>query len=218
MIKLSNSTISIFRECPLCFWLQFRMGIKRPDTIFPSLPSGMDMVIKHYFDSFRGKALPPELKGLDGARLFDDVMLLNAWRSMMKGIIYEDKTLDATLKGVVDDMLVIDGKMVILDFKTRGFPLKEDTHRHYQGQLDIYTYLLEKNGFDAGHYGYLLFYYPDKIIDSGVVMFDTKPVKMDTNPMNAEAVFRSAVECLRSDEPPQPSAGCGHCMYAAARK
>ena len=31
-------------ECPRCFWLQIVKNIKRPQGIFPSLPSGMDQV------------------------------------------------------------------------------------------------------------------------------------------------------------------------------
>jgi len=37
-------------ECPRCFWLQIVKNIKRPAGIFPSLPSGMDKILKVHFD------------------------------------------------------------------------------------------------------------------------------------------------------------------------
>ncbi len=63
-IKLSPSTIGLFLECPYCFWLQFNKIIHGPRGIFPSLPSGMDTVIKRYYDIYREReALPPEIEG-----------------------------------------------------------------------------------------------------------------------------------------------------------
>ena len=61
-IKLSPSTINLFLECPRCFWFEKAKGIKRPRGIFPSLPGGMDRVIKESFDGFPAKqTLPSEL-------------------------------------------------------------------------------------------------------------------------------------------------------------
>ena len=61
---LSPSALGLFKNCPRCFWLEKVKNIKRPRGIFPSLPGGMDAVIKTYFDTFRAKKeLPPELDG-----------------------------------------------------------------------------------------------------------------------------------------------------------
>lgn len=219
MIKLSPSTLNLFLECPLCFWMQFRKGISHPSSIFPSLPSGMDRVLKAHFDSYREKGLlPPELSELDGMKLFDKMELLKVWRNNLKGIAYEDKKVGAILRGAVDDVLVDGKKLVVLDFKTRGFPLKEDTHESYQEQLNIYTYLLEKNGFDAEHYAYLLFYYPNMVNGDGSVLFNRKLVKMKTSPSDAEKLFHSAVKLLQDDEPPKESDDCDHCRYVTVRR
>lgn len=219
MIKLSPSTLNLFLECPLCFWMQFNKGIRHPETIFPSLPSGMDRVLKAHFDSYREKGLlPPELSELDGMKLFDKIELLKVWRNNLKGISYEDKKVGAILRGAVDDMLVDGEKLVVLDFKTRGFPLKEDTHKSYQEQLNIYTYLLEKNGFDAEHYAYLLFYYPNIVNGDGSVLFNRKLVKMKTSPSDAEKLFHSAVKLLQNDEPPKEADDCGHCRFVSVRR
>ena len=71
--KFSPSSLSLLKECPRCFWLAFNKNIKRPNGIFPSLPSGMDRILKIHFDNFMKKGkLPPELKDLDGYSLFDN--------------------------------------------------------------------------------------------------------------------------------------------------
>jgi hypothetical protein len=86
-VSLSPSSLKLFKECPRCFWIQFNKGIKRPNGAFPTLPSGMDRILKNHFDSFRDKGLlPPELQKLEGVKLFDDVKLLEVWRNNLKGI------------------------------------------------------------------------------------------------------------------------------------
>mgnify|MGYP001603839858 CR=1 FL=1 len=66
MYKFSPSTLNLLKDCPKCFWLQFKKDIKRPVSIFPSLPSGIDKTLKEYFDLFLQKnELPPELKSLE---------------------------------------------------------------------------------------------------------------------------------------------------------
>ncbi|MCX6774543.1 MAG: hypothetical protein NTY99_00435 [DPANN group archaeon] len=49
-IKLSPSSLNLFKDCPRCFWLDKIKGISRPEGIFPSLPSGIDKVLKEHFD------------------------------------------------------------------------------------------------------------------------------------------------------------------------
>ena len=49
-IVLSPSALNLFLECAKCFWLEKNRGIHRPAGAFPSLPGGMDAVLKKYFD------------------------------------------------------------------------------------------------------------------------------------------------------------------------
>src|SRR2546426_18115 len=79
--KLSPSSLSLLKDCPRCFWLHFRKGIKRPEHVFPSLPAGMDRIFKKHFDSFGERGmLPPELRQLENLRPFADRELLSIWR------------------------------------------------------------------------------------------------------------------------------------------
>lgn len=185
-------------ECPRCFWLHHNKGKKRPAGIFPSLPSGMDRILKIHFDKFRDKGkMPPELKTkeCEGCKLFDNKELLEEWRNNRKGISFADKQ-GNILHGAVDNLLVKGKKLIVLDYKTRGFPLKDDTAEHYQNQLDIYNFLLRKNGYDTEDFSFLLFYYPKEVLESGAVIFDTKLIKMKVDVDDAEKLWKKALKLL----------------------
>jgi len=138
----------------------------------------MDRVLKVHFDKFRDKGeMPPELcedSHCDNMKLFDDVGKLDVWRNNFKGIVWEDG--GNVLRGAIDNILVKDGKLIVLDYKTRGYPLKEDTAGHYQLQLDVYNFLLRKNGYESEDYGFLLFYVPREVTETGEFLFDNNRV------------------------------------------
>ncbi|MEK6953362.1 MAG: PD-(D/E)XK nuclease family protein [Nanoarchaeota archaeon] len=213
--KISPSSINLMLECPRCFWLQLVKGEKRPETPFPSLPSGMDKVLKEHFDRFMEKGeLPPELKeqecANDGCKLFNDKEKLKIWRSNFKGIELLDKKSNILLHGAIDNLLIKGKKLIVLDYKTRGFPLKEDTHEHYITQMDIYNFLLRKNGYETEDYTYLLFYYPNRVTETGEVIFDTNLIKIKTDSKRGEKVFKEAIKALQGNEP-KPNKECGFC-------
>lgn len=213
MVKLSPSALKLLRECPRCFWLHHVKGIRRPEVVFPTLPSGMDRVLKAHFDAYRDKgALPPELRELSGVKLFDDVELLKVWTNNRKGIAWTDSS-GNTLRGAIDYLLVKGPKLIVLDFKTRGYPLKEDTPDPYQDQLDIYNFLLRKNGYATEDYSYMLFYYPESIDSHGHVKFHADLVKLDVSVKNAASLFAKALEALAGREP-KPAEECGFCAWA----
>ncbi|MFH1840280.1 MAG: PD-(D/E)XK nuclease family protein [Nanoarchaeota archaeon] len=209
--KLSPSALNLMLECPRCFWLTQHKVWKRPAGIFPSLPSGMDRVLKEHFDRFMEKGeLPPELCENDycqDLKLFDDKSLLDVWRSNFKGISFTDEK-GNILHGAVDNILMKEKKLIVLDYKTRGYPLKEDTHKHYQLQMDIYNFLLRKNSYKTEDYTFLLFYYPNKVTETGEVVFDTKLIKMETSAENGEKVWNDALKLLNKG---CPQDGCGWC-------
>lgn len=208
--KLSPSALNLMGECPRCFWLTKHEVWKRPAGIFPSLPSGMDRILKKHFDRFRDKGtLPPELmeNGCKDCKLFNEDKLLKIWQSNFKGIRWEDKN-GNILFGAVDNILVRGKKLIVLDYKTRGYALKEDTAAHYQNQLDIYNFLLRKNGYQTEDFGYLLFYVPDDVTKTGEVIFDTKLVKMKISVKNAEHIFQNAIKLLNSNCPKKTCEWC----------
>jgi len=209
--KLSPHSISQMEECPRCFWLERHEVWKRPLGIFPSLPSGMDTILKKHFDKFIMKSrLPPELcenKLCEGLKLFDDLSKLDVWRNNFKGLRWTDDK-GNELHGAIDNILVKGKKLIVLDYKTRGFPLKEDTHESYRNQMNIYNLLLRKNGYETENYSFLLFYYPKEVLETGEVVFDTKLVKMDVDVKSAEELWKKAIKMLNG---PCPEESCEWC-------
>jgi len=133
--------------------------------------------------------------------------LLAIWRSNFKGIKYEDKD-GNILRGAVDNILVKGKKLIVLDYKTRGYAVKEDTADHYQDQLDIYNFLLRKEGYDTEDYAFLLFYVPKEVTETGAVIFDTDLVKMKVDVGNAEKIFEKALKLLNDDCPVKACVWC----------
>jgi len=215
--KFSPSSLNLLKDCKRCFWLRFNKDIRRPDSIFPSLPNGMDKILKQYFDDFRDKGkIPPELKELKGIKLFEDKELLKEWRNNRKGIRWEDKK-GNILRGAVDNILKKGKKLIVLDYKTRGYPLKENTAGYYQDQLDMYNLLLRKNDYDTEDYGYLLFYHPTGVNKNGDIVFHTDLIKMKINIKNAENIFKKALKVL-NDKIPKYDEECGFCKWVEVNK
>ena len=214
MIKVSPSLIGSLLECPRCLWLHFNEGIKRPSGIFPSLPSGMDGVFKRYFDSYRKKGLLPiEIDGKVIGKLFNDQEQLKIWGNNRKGLQAEFPKYDLILRGAIDDLLIAPNeKFEPFDFKTRGYPIKEDTHEHYQHQLDLYALLFEKNGHPSTDYGYLLFFYP-KSYSKNKATFITELVKMNVSPERGLEVLKKVHEIV-SGRKPRAQRKCAYCEYS----
>ena len=215
--KLSPHTLNLFVECPRCFYQDVKEKNPRPKGHFPSLPSGMDLVIKRHFDEYRGtNHLPPELRNLQDLEdtvLFDNKKLISEWRNQWKGLVWKDG--GSILHGALDDVLIKDDKLIVMDYKTRGFPLKEKP-TYYQLQLDIYDFLLQQNGHQTADYAFLLFYYPvrisgDRITGDGTVLFHTELVKMNVDAKNAQKTFIDAIALLEGAKP-EKNEKCEFCQ------
>ncbi|MCL6500896.1 MAG: PD-(D/E)XK nuclease family protein [Candidatus Pacearchaeota archaeon] len=213
VFKLSPSSLSLMEECPRCFWLTKHGIWKRPEVIFPSLPGGMDRILKKHFDKFMAmKIMPPELREnveCSGCRLFGNIELLKQWRNERKGLVWRDHE-GNILHGAIDNLLVKGNKLIVLDYKTRASAAKEETAGYYKNQLDIYNFLLRKNGYETEDYSFLLFYFPKEVLDTGEVVFDTQLVKMQVSIENAERLFNKALKLLRGPCP-SPKEGCAWC-------
>ena len=190
-------------------------GISRPETPKSSLPTGMDLLIKKYFDFFRNKGeLPPEIKGKVQGKLISDQKILNEWRSTFRNSKprYFDQELNAVLFGGLDECLVDNQFYIPVDYKTRGFNLKDDSLSYYQTQLDCYTLLLEAEGLKHLSFGYLIFYIPENIAQNGLIKFKVEIYKIETNPKRALKIFKEAVKTLRGPKP-KPSSNCQFCLW-----
>ncbi len=176
----------------------------------------MDNVFKKYFDEYRMNGeLPPEIEGRVEGRLFEDVKQLSAWRDFnfgRGGISAQLPEYDMVLNGAIDELLVApDGRFIPFDFKTRGYPTKEDTHEHYRHQLDLYALLFQKNGMEPAGHGYLLFFWPESY-SLGTANFKNELVKMDVSPSRGLSVLAKVHEIVSGKMPPAHKM-CEFCTY-----
>lgn len=213
--QVSPSGLNLFKDCPRCFWLEKVRNIKRPRGIFPSLPSGMDRVIKSYFDIYRAKGtLPPELlqrNEFRGVSLFENLAQLERWRNWRTGLEYLAG--NTRLFGALDDLLLKGDLYIPFDYKTKGSPTnEEDATKYYQTQLDCYALMLEANGLKTVGYGFLLYYSPKVVGENGNVSFEIQPIKIETNIQRAKDLFQKAVACV-SGSAPKASSNCEYCGW-----
>jgi hypothetical protein len=231
IVRFSNSTLGTFEDCPRCFWLEQRYGIKRPRGPFPSLPGGVDRKLKVYFDKHMSAGtLPPEMAELVGATPYPDRAKMEEWRNWRNLIIDipdENGVVIAQLSGALDELVLWPDKLCSpYDYKTRGAPPVEGASDEYYGtQLDIYHLLVEEGcGLKCNGDGYLGYYWPEDVTGHGDFKFTTCLVKLPTDPQRAIKLVRAAVACLESDVLPDvamamdkkgnSAVSCEFCAYA----
>ena len=210
MPQLSASTLKLFQECPRCFWLHINRRLERPRGPFPSLPSGIDRVLKGYFQRYRTQGvLPPLIAGkLDGT-LASSALTLG----------FNDEATGARLWGKLDDCVALpDGRLAPLDHKTRA-SAPDDlsyTQRYYQFQMDVYTLLLERNGHRTSRTAHVVYYFPlEGRLHEGFP-FGVAVHTVATRPEEAYRIFIEGTRCLGGPLPRRGDA-CEFCRLAESR-
>jgi hypothetical protein len=221
-MQLSSSALSVFVDCKRCFFLDRKMKAPRPRGIFPSLPGGVDGILKKRLDSFRGQ-LPPEFVAvpeLQGWTLFDDAEKLSKWRqwNSKEALKYTDAKGNILVGGLDDVLSNGDGILAPADYKTKGSePCQEDCEKYYKRQLDIYALLLStRKDFQVAEFGALFYFWPIEDGD-GLVKFESKTFFMDVSAARAKDLFNEALKLLAQDELPEADPGCEYCRTFSTR-
>ena len=212
---LSPHTLNLFIECPRCFWFHMVRGgyYKRPQQPASTLPSGMDGLIKKYFDVYRQKQLmPPEIKDIKG-RLIEKSHI-SKWRNWKTGLKFTDND-GCMLIGALDECLIENNMYIPMDYKTRGFPLKYDSTSYYTLQMSCYNFLLHKNNYSVSNYAYLVFYIPSDYPSEGIIKFGVEPIRIETYHLDkVYSIFRSALSTIFKSEPPPMAQDCPFCGWS----
>jgi len=209
MIKLSPTSLNLFLECPRCFWLYINKGMKRPSIPVATITTGLDRVIKEYFNHYRAKGILPPLLGNKVPGKLISNLPKKGW------LEFRDDKIESVLGGYLDECLHLGNNFyAALDHKTRGAK-PESTHRAHQFQMDTYTFLLEENGLPTKRVAYLIYYIPKAVqIVERAIEFEAVPVEIKTNPGYAKEVFYAAISVLKKSIP-LPHQDCGFCQWTA---
>lgn len=206
---ISPSALGIFKDCPRCFYLDRNMKIIRPRGIFPSLPGGVDAVMKSYHDDMRATG-----GVVDGVNLFKDQGNLALWRNWRTGMKIE--TPDYVFVGAIDDLAIeSDGTFSPYDFKSKGSEPEEDyPAKYYQTQMDSYALMLEHHGMRPSGKAYFRFVWPiyDQTRPDGI-SFGAKTLTLATDKKRAIDLLSNAVACLSSSKIPESGENCEHCLW-----
>lgn len=217
MIRLSPSSLSDFKKCPLLFWLDKHHDLKMPRGAFPSLPGGMDRVLKGYYDRHReAGVVPQELLGKIPATLglFKDQAQLKKWRFWKSGLAV-DLGAGRVVSGALDDLLYDPAAdlYAVIDYKTRGAIWKPGATEEYYGtQADTYDLMLTANGRKTTGKAYFAYYWPKDTIGATAAAtadvparvdfsFDADVVQIATDTARAGELAIKAFECLEGPMP-----------------
>lgn len=225
--KLSRSKLDLFMSCPRCFYLDNRLGLSRPPGFPFNLNSAVDTLLKKEFDIHRAKGEKHPLiekYGVDARPVGHDE--LNVWRENFKGVRYTDPETGLMITGAIDDLWIDSkGNYIVVDYKATSKSgeieaLDQDWHDGYKRQMEVYQWLLRKNGLTVSDMGYFVYCNGDTDKDA----FDAKlefritliPYKGDDSWV-ADAI-KAAHKCLCSDKIPEARADCDYCRYFEARE
>ena len=224
--RLSRSKIDLFLECPRCFYLDNKLGTKRPG--FPSfnLNIAVDELFKKEFDHFRAKKAPhPTMTEYQINAIPFAHQQLDEWRDTFAGIETVHQPTGLTVCGGVDDIwLHSSGELIIVDYKSTSKEGRIEAltdspwDQQYKRQLGVYRWLLEQTGFKVQPTGYLVYANASKAepdFDNKLV-FETTLVPVETDVEWIEPTLVQIKTCLEQDHLPPIGDRCEFCPYREA--
>jgi len=225
--RVSRSKIDLFYECPRCFYLDQRHGVAR--TSFPSfsLNNAVDLLLKKEFDKHRKAGTWHPMLKEHGLKLkpFDHEKM-DEWRDAMRhGVQYDVPDTLLTVRGGIDDIWVdAEGVLYVADYKATAIENNSDVtldsewQKMYKRQVEIYQWLLRKNGFTVSDTAY--FYYVNGQMSEagfgGALKFSVKIIPYVGNDDWVESTIHELYECLNSEEIPDSGIDCEYCGYVDA--
>ena len=162
--RLSRTKIELFVKCPLCFYLDRRLGVPQPPTLPFSLNLAVDKLLKKEFDLCRSdnKCHPLlEKYGLDAKPVHHEK--LNDWRKNRVGVEFLHSKTNLQIFGSIDDLWQHrNGQFIVVDYKATAkedevVALDQDWHDGYKQQIEIYQWLLRKNGLKVSDTAYFVY-------------------------------------------------------------
>jgi CRISPR/Cas system-associated exonuclease Cas4 (RecB family) len=224
--KLSRSKIDGYIECPRCFYLDNKLGTKRPSTPAFTLNVAVDALLKKEFDVFRKDKKPHPImvdNKLDALPFQHKDM--DMWRDPFEGITHLHSDTGLLVSGAVDDLWVTpEGRLIVVDYKATAKEGNITTlsdsawEDQYRRQVGVYQWLLMQNGFEVDTTAY--FVYANGRADRDgfhdTLTFETTLVPCVGNLDWIEPTLHKIKETLERASYPASGAGCEYCAYREA--
>ena len=225
--KVSRSKIDLFMNCPLCFYLDCRLGVARPPGFPFALNSAVDALLKKEFDIHRAKARPHPLMHAYGLK---DVIPyahenMDIWRSNFKGITFLHSATNLLVTGAIDDVWINEkGEVIIVDYKSTSkeekVSLDKEWQIGYKRQMEVYQWLFRQNGFKVSSTGYFVYCNgkTDRAAFDAKLEFDIDLIPYTGDDSWVEKALADIKDCLMSNTTPKPAKACDYCAYRKAAR
>lgn len=224
--KLSRSKIDFYLECPRCFYIDNKLGTKRPGMPSFNLNIAVDELFKKEFDAHRANqskhpimteykipAVPFKHKDID------------IWRNPFEGITHVDTQTGLLVSGGIDDVwLHEDGSLIVVDYKATSkegkiLTLSDSSWEdQYKRQIGVYQWLFQKNKFTVSPTGYFVYanaLQTEEKFDNRLI-FETTLVPCEGEQNWIEPTLVQIKQCLESDRYPESGENCEYCPYREA--
>lgn len=223
--KLSRSKIALFQECPRCFYLDNKLGLKRPPGYPFNLNSAVDTLLKTEFDEHRAKGEQHPLQkeyGLSVRPVEHDQ--LDVWRTNFEGVQFFHEPTGFLVSGAIDDLWIDeDGQYIVVDYKATAksepvSELNDDWHDGYKRQMEIYQWLLRKNGLPISDTGYFVYCTgrPDAKAFDAKIEFEVRLIAYTGSDAWMDETLAQIKKTLESKKIPASGAACDYCAYRDA--
>ena len=150
---------------------------------------------------------------------------LDDWRQNFKGVQYLHEPTNFIITGAVDDLWVNPaGELIVVDYKatstSKPITLDEEYRQAYKRQMEIYQWLLRRNGFKVAKTGFFVYCNGDagKELFGGKLEFNISLLPYEGDDSWIEETLTSIKACLMQDKIPGAGADCDFCQYWHAVK
>jgi CRISPR/Cas system-associated exonuclease Cas4 (RecB family) len=223
--KLSRSKIDLFIECPRCFYIDNKLGTKRPPGFPFTLNSAVDALLKQEFDIHRSRGEQHPLQKEYGVDVRPaEHPQLEKWRDTFVGV--QAPFEDLIVSGAIDDLWINDKKeYFVVDYKATAKneavkELDKAWQDGYKRQMEVYQWLLRRNDLTVSDKGF--FVYCTGKLDAEAfdkkIEFDVNLIEYQGNDSWVEPTLVKIKKCLQGSEIPPSSENCDYCAYSRARK
>lgn len=219
--KISRSKIELWIDCPKCFYLDRVRGVGRPPGFPFNLNSAVDKLLKKEFDLHRAKKTAHPLMDAYGIEAVPfEHPKMDEWRENFVGVQYLHEPTNLLVTGAVDDLWIGRGKELhVVDYKSTSKETEVNLDAEWQGgykrQMEIYQWLMRRNGFKTSRTGYFVYCNgrTDRKAFDAKLEFDIKVIPYEGDDGWVEGALKEVKACLDGGQIPGPSDDCEYCSY-----
>jgi hypothetical protein len=220
--KISRSKIDGFVACPRCFYVDRRLGTGQPPGYPFAINSAVDSLLKKEFDVHRAAGTQHPIQSTNGLDVIPAAHeKIDEWRENFKGVQFHHEQTNLIITGAIDDLWIDSkGKYYVVDYKATAkaepvTALDKSWQDGYKRQMEIYQWLLRRNGLDVSDIGYFVYCTGRSKADAfnGRIDFDIHVIPYEGNDGWVEPTIVELHRCLNVDAVPDSGAECDYCAY-----